>query len=658
MKLNKLFFGLAALTALSFTACSDDDVDYQRGAWDAAAGYADVYFKDLAPSVELDPVDECAAPLQLYRRPVHEYTYAKDSEGNDSVVSDKIVSNLPAMTVKFDVTENTDNVFTVGDATFAEGDTVTTFKVDFPKAEIGKPYKLGLNISDDNLVSPNYSSGDYCTFTVNRVKWNDVGFYFDENGNKVEGYCMFTEDYVTGFFGVDNVSYPIVMQERDDRKGYFRMKNVYGASYPYNEPGDWDTSQDYYIYIDATDPAKVFIPHYCEIGMDWGYGMFRISSIAGLRLAQDRPADAEGNYGTYANGIISFPKEALLISMANYNSGGFYTCNSAGLFKVVVDPTLNPYRADVAKDFEYTKLFDGVLMSGQRGTTTNTALYEGKCITTTDKCDSVFAADYGTAYCVESPYAEGYNLYFSVKENGDVAIPEGYELQPTGLNDNAGHDIFAKLSTMSTYQENYVTLVVTFQTEDGELVYGTSDEIVANLTYSEVGKGVYTYGVGALSQNAGSYYEGADEATLFQCDQLKGSYYLKPWASSEDGLNFTIGADGKIRFYQNTGDQYEDYGDVYFIDLEAYNPDYTRYLGEYDDETKTFEFCGIYVIPGVGGFGLISETFQLGVEVPAPARAAEQKSLSIFKDYKAPSRFVATKVNRKQLQTPKASAVK
>lgn len=646
------------MAALAFTACSDDDIDYQRGSWDAVDGFADVYFKNATPSVELDPVDDCTATLEVYRRVAHEYKYAKDSEGNDSLVSDVIVTKLPALTVKFEVTENTDDVFTVGEASFAEGDTVATFKVDFPKAEIGKPYTLGLNISDANLVSQNYSNADYLTFTVNRVKWNDVGFYFDADGNKVEGFCMFTDDYVTGFYGVENVSYPIVVQERDDKKGYFRLKNVYHQDYPYNDPGDWDTSKDYYIYIDATNPKKVFIPHYCETGMSWSYGMFRISSLAGLRLAQGRNADAEPYYGTYANGQITFPKGALLISMAGYGTGGFYSCNDAGLFTVVIDPTLNPYRANVKADFEYTKLFDGVIISGLRGTTTNTALYQGKCITTTDDCDKVFAETYGTPYFVESPYAEGYNIYFSVKGNGDVAIPEGFELQPTGMDDNAGHDIFAKLSTMSTYQENYVTLVVTFQTEDGELVYGTGDEIVANLTYSEVGKGVYTYGVGALSSNAGSFYEGAVESTLYQCDQLKGSYYLKPWASSEDGLNFTIGADGKIRFNQFTGDAYNDYGNVYFIDLEAYNADYTSYLGEYDDETKTFEFNGIYYIPGAGGFGLITETFVLGAELPAGARAAEQKSLSISKEYKAANRFVGKEVNHKQLVTPKTQLVR
>ena len=203
-----------------------------------------------------------------------------------------------------------------------------------------------------------YSEAPATKLTVTRVKWNDAGFYLDENGNKVEGMCMFTDDFVTGFFGVDNVSYPIKVQERSDKPGYFRLINVYGEAYVYNEPGDWDDSKDYFIYIDATNPKKVYIPHYCEVGMDWGYGMFSISSMAGYYISKGTPEKADDYYGTYANGKITFPKEALLINMASY-SANFYNCNSAGMFTVVLDPTLNPYRADIKKDFDFSLDYEG-----------------------------------------------------------------------------------------------------------------------------------------------------------------------------------------------------------------------------------------------------------------------------------------------------------
>ena len=176
--------------------------------------------------------------------------------------------------------------------------------------------------------------------------------------------------------------------------------------------------------------------------------------------------------------------------------------------------------------------------------------------------------------------------------------------------------------------------------------YGTAVETLANLTWTELGSGVYTYGVEALSEDAGSFYEGTTDATLYQCNELPEQYILKPWANSEEGLKFTLSAeDGKIRFYQYTGEPYvyegTNYGDVYFVDLEAYNPELKEFLGEYDEETKTYEFCGSYLIPGVGGFGRVKETFVLGDTPAAAPKALRSKGdlKSRLQRYQLPSRF-------------------
>jgi hypothetical protein len=491
MKINKLLFGLLGMAAISFTACSDDKVDYERGTWDANENYADIYFAESSKTVELDPADPLTTTLKVYRRVEHEYTYAKDSLGNDSITNDTIVTKLPKLTLKLDIVSNTDSVFEVGDAVFAEGDTVAIVTINFPKAEVGVPYTLDLQVTGADYVSL-YSEAPATKLTVTRVKWNDAGFYLDENGNKVEGMCMFTDDFVTGFYGVDNVSYPIKVQERADKPGYFRLINVYHEDYPYNDPGDWDTSKDYYIYIDATNPKKVYIPHYCETGMSWSYGQFLISSMAGYYIAKDQAEKANDYFGTYANGKITFPKSALLIAMTGYGSGGFYNCNDAGLFTVVLDPTLNPYRADIKKDFDFSLDYEGKFISEQYESVTRAQLWKGVANNTTDKCDSVFAATYGTPYCLKSPYADGYDLYFTVKD-GEVKIPEGYEIQATG-DKAAGADIFAKISTMSTFEEGLINLVITFQNEDGSVVYGTSTETLKHVTYTkDMFLGKFTY---------------------------------------------------------------------------------------------------------------------------------------------------------------------
>ena len=659
MKLNKLFLGLAAVGALSFAACSDDDIDYQRGTWDAVDGYADIYFdKAVQTPVELDPTDPLVASFKVYRHVEHKYTWGKTADGTkDSITADEIVTPLPALTVKMNVVENTDNIFQVADATFAQGDTVATVNLTFNGAKEGVPYKLTIDIQDPQYVSK-YSNATSTSITVTRVKWNDVGYYIDENGQKVEGWGMYTDVMCGSWFGGDDLTFPTRIQERDDKPGYFRLVNTYDYHYPYNDPttavgAEWqgagvtredcfDYSKDYYIYIDATNPKQVYIPEACDLGSDWGYGNFIIFSYAGYRLANGGKGD--GYWGTYENGKITFPAGSILRAMTNYNAGSLYVAGNG--LKLVIDPSKDLYRATVNTDFEYNKLFDGVLISEKLGTTTEAALYEGTILTTMDKCDSVFAADWGKPYIVKDAYAKGYDLLFCAKGE-EVKIPVGYELQNTGLQ-AMGEDVYAKISTMSSYAPNYVSLVITFQNKKGTIEYGTTTEVVANLTYKEVGTGAYTYGVAALSQDAESFYEGAENSTLYQCEQLPGSFYLKPWANSEEGLNFTLGKDGYIRFYQFTGDSFTGYGDVYFIDIEAYNPNYTQYLGGYDAKTGTFTFNGIYYIPGAGGFGLITETFVLGAEAPAEARSVTARELGMKLDssMKAASRFVPNKVEK------------
>ena len=231
-------------------------------------------------------------------------------------------------------------------------------------------------------------------------------------------------------------------------------------------------------------------------------------------------------------------------------------------------------------------------------------------------------------------------------KDGEVKVIEGFESQALGLT-AVGEDVYGVISASgSTFTDAVISLEITFKNKKGDIEYGTAVETLANLTWSEVGTGVYTYGVEPMANNSGSAYEGTEDATLYQCNELPEQYILKPWASSEDGLKFTLSAkDGKIRFYQFTGDSYPGYGDIYFIDLEAYNPSYTQYLGEYVADTKTYEFCGSYVIPAAGvGFGLIYETFVLGGDTPTPASApmkaknkADMKSL--LQPFKMPSRF-------------------
>ena len=344
-------------------------------------------------------------------------------------------------------------------------------------------------MKDPSYVSK-YSVGTTYTLTMTRVKWNDVGFYYDEDGNKVEGWAMYTDDVISALFGVGNPVFPTRVQERDDMPGYFRLINTYGAKYPYNDPGDWDESKDYYIYIDATDPEKVWIPN-CNMGVAWStYGFMHVYSMVGLGIERDKKDYIDGNYGTYANGKITFPKGALLFGMENYKDCAWYTANAAGAFSLVINPDLDLYTASIKNDdFTWEKVFSGTYMSAQLNTNTpQVVLYKGVAKEDVEAanpgCYTRFADQYGTVYKIGSPYAEGYDLVFCVKKD-EVVIPEGFESQPLGFK-GVGYDIYGAIAAGgSTFTEDQIDLKINFQDASGKKDLGTSVETLLNFIYTK-----------------------------------------------------------------------------------------------------------------------------------------------------------------------------
>ena len=152
------------------------------------------------------------------------------------------------------------------------------------------------------------------------------------------GMATYTEDCVTTFFNVENVSYQIEVRENTNQPGLYRIINPYGAAYPYNAEGDYDTSKEYFIEIDATDPEGVYIPGIYGTGMNWGYGEFSIGSMAYYYMASNGATFEEvkdaGYCGVLADGVITFPAKSLLISLSEYNGGNFYTSNNNGAFRL------------------------------------------------------------------------------------------------------------------------------------------------------------------------------------------------------------------------------------------------------------------------------------------------------------------------------------
>jgi len=552
--------------------------------------YGNIYFPSSSYSVELEPTEPTTYSVALYR--------------SDST---------SAVTVPITL-EGDNDVIASTDAVFAANQAKTTIDLSFPNAEVGKTYSVRISAQNSTYLTP-------CTFAVSRVKWNDVGFYYDESGNKVEGYCNYTDDLLTTFYGIENTTHPIKVQERADKKGYFRLFNAYGEGYAYNDPGDWDTSQDYYIFIDATDPTKVYIPSRCVQGMNWAYGDFIIYSMAGYYIENPSKGTPDAYYGTYANGKITFPTGALLFGMAGYNEGGLYASNNNGAFKLVIDPDLDPYQADIESDFDWEDVFTGEFSSAMLDNVSQVTLCKGTCTNTKDDCDSTFAATYGTAYAISNMYAVDYPIYFGVKD-GKITLPIT-EPQPTGIK-ALNEDVYATINVnASSFTDKVVTLNMTFTNKNGTINYGTFDEVLSNITWSQVGTGTYTYlsslwGDGAADPGLALYQRDDEPSTYKITSWLSGVDFMFTWDSE---TNKCVVAD-QTTGYNNSGDI------IQIMELNKYASSTADMdASYYDPATKTFNFNVIYYASQGGYYGYGTETFALDAAVSV----AKATSNNIYK---------------------------
>jgi len=73
------------------------------------------------------------------------------------------------------------------------------------------------------------------------------------------GECKYTDGLISSLYNVDPLTYLVEVEESMTQPGLYRVVNPYGADYPYNEPGDYDPDNNYYLTINATDPTKVYL---------------------------------------------------------------------------------------------------------------------------------------------------------------------------------------------------------------------------------------------------------------------------------------------------------------------------------------------------------------------------------------------------------------
>ena len=343
--LNKILYGLMAVPFFALASC-DNEEEYKPGEPDVDGCYG-VYF----PSQEIKTNYEPTEALEFT------VTAARKVEKG-------------AISVPLEVSGNEKGYFELPSTIdFADGEAETSFTVKFSKAPVGEQLSLSLQITDPQYVSK-YSSFDASvSASVIIEKWISLG------KGKIRDDC-FTTFYKTG-----NPEWEVEILENDSQKGFYRLVDPYGDSFPLSEEGTYDKSKTYYFEVHAEDPSGVYIPVQ-YIGRDWGEGMMMIGSIAGLKISQGATLDSQksaGNTGTLEKGIITFPKDKLAFGEANYNNGGLYAANKDGMFRICL-PGAVPVDYALSANFGYSS--EGALpvafKIGADIASVKYAIYQGK----------------------------------------------------------------------------------------------------------------------------------------------------------------------------------------------------------------------------------------------------------------------------------------
>lgn len=415
MKIMKKIYLLGFFIGLiAFVGCSEDDPIQPTPSPAAPAGTQGVYFPANESAFELEPT----APRQF------ELTIArKDSVGAVDVpitveVNDKDIFNVPAT------------------VSFVDGQAKTTFEVTFPNAAEGVTYNLRLLVEGDGFVNPYAADLPYVVTNVTRIKWSPVSRPL-----------IYVDGTFTAFFGVDLE--PMYVYADSVKLGdvvRYRFKNPYKVAtgewvgedyeatrdedgifdgYPYNEPGDFDESQNYYTIIEIDDEegksGDVFM-FAGDIGVDWGYGMQSIGS-AYENLSQDK---AKYPLGKVKDGIITFPENSLFHDLPDIGTGVAGEPTTIYLSKELYIAA--NMKIDSFNDVEYDDdaVETGTFISAANGDTTLLQVV----LKAIDIDDENKDSEYKNLFYLPNLYEDDFGLAFYYSEEAGISIPKS---QPTGM---------------------------------------------------------------------------------------------------------------------------------------------------------------------------------------------------------------------------------
>lgn len=490
-----------------------------------------------------------------------------------------------AVTVPLTVTAESGLYGIPNSVTFAQGESTGVITITYDPDAVGfdNYTTIKLSIGSEGYTSP-YGLAEYTINVGIPAPWKSLG----------KG--IFIEDFVSALFGVNNIPYQVEIQENQLTPGFFRLVNPFGAAYPYNDPGDWDESKDWYFEIHAEDPTAVYI-NVQDLGFDWGYGMMRGGSLAGYYIARGQTLEdvkAAGYTGTYKNGVITFPADVLLFAMAAYNNGGLYTANGNGAFTVAMPGVvLADYSLEVA--------------------------YAGKYTDAKDNIAGVLAEILEAGADVES-------VRLAVVEGADVAAAA------EGIADGSikAVEVAAKATTVNIpfatapVAGRYTIVAVAYAGGEAQAVASAEFKYTppTSETWTARSTGDYVYSLFFTDANDNPVTD--PDLTLYQSDADPNRWKIEHWGYDVDFIFTYNVATGEVLVAdQEIGYVHPSYGAVMVDDMVDYTGG-TNYGKSYYAD-GVFHFAVIYYV-SAGNFGYGEETFTITGAASVTAKTSTLRS--------------------------------
>lgn len=595
---NLFKYSLALLTViLGFASCdSEKDENYQP----ASISGSQVFFANgLQSKYEISP------------------------DANSFAVTISRGAASGALSVPLKVTQSEGSIFTVPTtANFADGEKDASIVITYDPAKIvyGDYATINIEVDDANLTTP-YGLSSY-KFTAGVTAWVSYG----------KGY--YREDLISTWYSLGNPVYQVDIEKNTVKDGLYRIVNPYGMSYgdAISEAlggDDWadyyDTANDYYMEIDASDPNSVYVlTSKSGATIDPSSGMFGFSSMVAYYLSKgqtvaDIKAAHPEYFGTLKDGIITMPASSMLICEENYNDGAWYIGAKKGLFAVALPGSVI---ADYSLDVTYLGRY------------------------TSDKNEDFARLSFTLGPDVESV------KYALFAPDGDI------EAAAAGIQDGSveAAEITSSGNAEVAYGESGKYTLVAVVYAGGEVVgieaftfkLQSSNDTAETWTAAFIGN--YVYGAKSYAQDGSVFFgEPVTDSglTLFQSDSNPNRYRIAPlWTEdNETGLIFEMAEDGTLTVDAvETGIVSETYGMIYVTDLvtgEVANiPSYY--------ENGVFYFNLSYHIEGTPGsaFAFEQDTFTLTAEAQAAMKAA--KKFTVKKGVKRSAKRVIKKKTAKK----------